>query len=233
MAKLLPFRLILASGSPARRDLLRKAGYPFEVMPANIDEPTGAGFQDARTLVAHIAWLKAAAIAPRIDADAARPAVVLSADTVGWLAGEVIGKPDNEVHARDILERLMGSEHELWTGVCLWLRPGDVQIAWQEMSRVVMARLPEGELGGYLASGVWRGCSGAYAIQEEGDDPLVQIREGSKSNVIGLPMETLERALSWLAAGSSPVSSMMAYDIPNRLVQGEEFTEHHESGPVE
>ena len=68
MEEPLPFRLILASGSPARRGLLTRAGYRFEVFPANVDEPSGEGFRDVRALVEHTAWLKAAAIAPGIDA---------------------------------------------------------------------------------------------------------------------------------------------------------------------
>src|SRR5438270_8130356 len=87
----LPFRLILASGSPARRELLTRAGYRFTVLPANIEEPSGEDFPDARTLVEHTAWLKARAIAPRVE-----EGIVLAADTVGWLHGQVIGKPTDE-----------------------------------------------------------------------------------------------------------------------------------------
>jgi septum formation protein len=160
-----PTRLILASGSPARRDLLTRAGLPFEVMPAAIDEPTGEGFTDARTYVQTVAWLKAAAVAPRVDAG-----VVLAADTVGWLDGKVIGKPADAADARRILTTLGGREHELWTGVVLWRRPDDLQVAWQERSVVHFRKLSDAELDAYLATRQWEGCSGAYAIQER-DDP--------------------------------------------------------------
>jgi septum formation protein len=193
MEEQLPFRLILASGSPARRDLLARAGYRFEVLPANIDEPSGEGFPDARSLVQHTAWLKAAAVAPRVD-----KGIVLAADTVGWLHGRVIGKPADEADARRILRLLAGTEHELWTGVCLWRRPDNFQLAWQEVSRVAMAPLSNEELDAYLSTRTWQGCSGAYAIQED-DDPYVRVVEGSTSNVIGLPMETTARAFPWLA----------------------------------
>ena len=194
MEKQLPFRLILASGSPARRDLLTRAGYRFEVMPANIDEPSGKQFADARSLVQHTAWLKAAAVAPDFD-----KGIILAADTVGWLHCQVIGKPADEADARRILGLLAGTEHELWTGVCLWRRPDDIQVAWQEVSRVAMAPLPQAELDVYLSNRTWQGCSGAYAIQE-GDDPYVRVIQGSTSNVIGLPMETLSELLRWLAS---------------------------------
>jgi septum formation protein len=191
----LPARLILASGSMARRELLERAGIPFEIMPAAIDEPTGAGFTDPRTYVQTVAWLKAAAVAPRVE-----EGLVLAADTVGWLDGHVIGKPEDEADARRILTTLAGREHELWTGVVLWRRPDDLQCAWQERSIVHFRKLSEVELSAYLATRQWQGCSGAYAIQER-DDPYVRLRSGSLSNVIGLPMESLERVLRSLPGG--------------------------------
>jgi septum formation protein len=190
-----PLRLILASGSAGRRELLTRAGFRFAVLLANIDEPSGAGFQEPRPFVEHVAWLKAAAVAPRV-ADG----IVLAADTVGWLHGQAIGKPADEADARRILRLLAGTEHELWTGVCLWRRPDDLQLAWQEMSRVAMKPLSDAELDTYLATRQWQGCSGAYAIQER-NDPFITVVRGSTSNVIGLPMETLERVLPLLGAG--------------------------------
>jgi septum formation protein len=185
-------RLILASGSPARRDLLSRAGIPFEVMPASIEEPDGTGFTDPRTYVQSVAWSKAAAVALRVDSG-----LVLAADTVGWLDGEVIGKPADEADARRILTTLAGRDHELWTGVVLWRRPDDLQIAWQERSLVHFTTLTQAQLDSYLATRQWQGCSGAYAIQEH-DDPFVYLLAGSFSNVVGLPMESLQRVLAWL-----------------------------------
>jgi septum formation protein len=190
-----PFRLILASGSPARKELLTRAGYSFTVLPSNIDEPTNAGFTDPRTLVAHIAWLKAAAVAPQVD-----QGIVLAADTVGWHEGQPIGKPADESDARRILRTISGTEHELWTGVCLWRRPDGLQLAWQEVSIVRVPQMDERDLDGYIKTRKWEGCSGAYAI-EEGEDPYVRVVQGSFSNVVGLPMETLASALSSLTDG--------------------------------
>jgi septum formation protein len=191
MAKPLATRLILASGSPARRQLLTEAGYAFDVQPANIDEPRGEGVTDIRAFVQQVAWSKAAAVAPRVAGG-----IVLAADTVAWIDGRVIGKPDDEADARRILTQLGGREHELWTGVCLWRRPDDVQLAWQEVTRVWFQRLDDRQLDAYLATRQWANNSGAYAI--EGDnDPYVRVVSGSLSNVVGLPMESLER---WLPA---------------------------------
>lgn len=184
-----PVRLILASGSPARRELLQNAGYTFEVLPAAIDEPTDLGPAGIRGFVERVAWLKAAAVAPRIE-----EGIVLAADTVGWLHGEIISKPADKADARRILRFLGGTTHELWTGAILWRRPDDIQLAWQEKTLVAFKALSDHELDTYLATRQWEGCSGAYAIQEK-DDPYVRVVEGSLSNVIGLPMETLVRLL--------------------------------------
>ena len=123
---------------------------------------------------------------------------VIAADTVGWLNGKVIGKPEDEADARRIIKSLSGTVHELWTGVCLWLRPGDWQVTWQELSLVRMKLLSDAEVDAYLKTRKWEGCSGAYAI-ELPHDPYLSVEQGSESNVIGLPMESLEKMLKWLA----------------------------------
>jgi septum formation protein len=188
----LPFRLTLASGSIGRRWLLEKAGYTFDILPANIDEPTQAVHGSCRQFVHHVSWMKAAAVAPKV-ADG----VVLAADTVGWLDNAVIGKPDNANDARRILRTLAGRVHELWTGVCLWRIADDFQLCWQERTLVRMKPFTDSELDAYIATNRWVGCSGAYAI-EETNDPYLVVEDGSLSNVIGLPMESLARALNWI-----------------------------------
>jgi septum formation protein len=144
----------------------------------------------------HVAWSKSAAVAPII-----RDGVVLAADSVGWIDGRVIGKPDDEADARRILQTLSGRVHELWTGVCLWRVADGWQLQWQEVSRVQMRQLSAAEIDSYLRTRQWEGCSGAYAIQEE-NDPYLTVVEGSHSNVIGLPMESLARAFAELVSSS-------------------------------
>jgi septum formation protein len=192
-----PLRLILASASWGRRELLARAGFRFEVMPSGVDEPE-SGFSDPRTFTSSTAWLKAAATAPRIDAG-----LVLAADSIGWIDGGPVLKPADEADARRILRLLGGREHELWTGVVLWRRPDDLQVCWQERSRVHFAALTDAELDAYLATRQWQGCSGAYAIEEKGD-PYVRVAEGSVSNVVGLPMETTLKVLEWFGGVRPP-----------------------------
>ncbi len=186
-----PVRLILASASLGRRVLLERTGIPFEIMPADIAEPE-TGFRDPRTMVQTISWLKASTVAPRIDRG-----LILAADTIGWINGHPVLKAADEDDARRILRELAGNVHELWTGVTLWRRPDDLQIIWQERSRVAFAGMRDIGLEEYLATRSWRGHSGAYAIKEE-DDPHVRVVEGSLTNVIGLPMESLTQTLEWI-----------------------------------
>jgi len=187
-----PTRLILASASPARRELLARTGLSFTVEAADVEEPTG-GFADARGMVQAVSWLKAAAVAPRHAS-----ALVLAADTIAWINGHPVLKPDDEADARRILRRLGDRDHELWTGVCLWRQPDGLQLAWQEVSRVHMRAMSDAELDDYLRTRQWEGCSGAYAIQEE-NDPLLTV-SGSVTNVIGLPMDTTVIALRAMAS---------------------------------
>src|SRR5262249_50038666 len=155
------------------------------------------GFADPRSFTATLAWMKAAAVVPRVDAG-----VVLAADSIGWIDGGPVLKPADEADARRILRTLSGREHELWAGVVLWRRPDGLQVCWQERSHVAFAPLTDAEIDAYLATRIWRGCSGAYAIQER-DDPYVRVMEGSVSNVVGLPMETTKMVLD-LIAGTPP-----------------------------
>ena len=193
MARSQPVRLILASSSPARRELMGRLGRPFEVMPANVEEPTG--FKDPRTEVQTVSWLKASVVAPTID-----EGIVIAADTIGWVDGGAVLKPADKADARRILRSLGGREHELWTGVTLWRRPDDVQLIWQERSLVHFAALSDEEMDRYLLTREWQNNSGAYAIKEDGD-PYVRVARGSVTNVIGLPLETLTQRLAWLEDG--------------------------------
>ena len=181
--------LVLASNSRGRRELMQRAGYPFTVQASDIPEPTEAIDGDIRHYVANLAWRKARTVAETLT-----DAIVIAADTVGWHAGRVVGKPEDEANARRIVRELAGTTHELWTGVCVWHCPSNAQYCWQELSRVAIASMNEVDINNYIKTRLWEGCSGAYALQMP-RDPLLTVVEGTASNVIGLPMESLAAAL--------------------------------------
>jgi len=119
----------------------RTRGLSIEVIPSHIDEPTGQGFTDPRHYVMSVAWLKAAAVAPQV-----KDGLILAADTVGWLGRPGHRQTSGRHDARRILTALSGREHELWTGVVLWRKPDNVQLLWQECTRLFFRVLSEKEL---------------------------------------------------------------------------------------
>ncbi len=189
-------RLILASGSIGRRELLAQAGYQFEVMPSGVEEDDGQNVTDPRRYVAELAWHKAAAVAERLQSPT--PALILAADSTVWFGNKVIGKPVDEADARRILGGLSGTVHELWTGVCLWRMMDGVQVCWQERSELYFKKMTPAELDHLIATNVWEGKAGGYGIETHGD-PYLSVRTGTVSNVVGLPMESLREVLAWFA----------------------------------
>jgi septum formation protein len=180
--------LVLASSSPRRKQLLDEAGLGYEVVPPPLAEPVhlGEGLPPARRAEA-LAYFKARAVA-----DVRPEALVLGADTVVAVGGEVVGKPADAADARRILRLLSGTRQAVITGVAL-LGPGRRSIA-SETTYVTMRDMGDDELEAYIASGEWEGKAGAYAIQETADRFVTKL-EGSFSNVVGLPMELVSRLL--------------------------------------
>ncbi|MGH9468210.1 MAG: Maf family protein [Terriglobales bacterium] len=189
-----PRRLILASASPRRRELLEAAGWEVEVRPANVDE-TRMPQEPAPAYVQRLAHSKAAVIA------ASSPGIcVLGADTVVTLDGEVFGKPGDDAAARTMLTRLAGQTHDVLTGVCL-LRDGQERCA-VEVTRVAFAPLSAAEIDAYVATGEPRDKAGAYAIQGRAACFIPRI-EGSYSNVVGLPLALVRRFWNELVSSTS------------------------------
>ena len=177
--------LILASASPRRSELLAGLGIEFECRPVEIDESRRSSEAPAE-YVARLAAEKAAA------ASAADGDLVLAADTIVVLDGELLGKPRDRVHAIETLRRLSGREHRVLTGVCL-LEAGDGRAVSQvQETRVRMKRLSERELEWYVATGESDDKAGAYALQGLGA-MFVESLEGNNTNVIGLPLPVVHR----------------------------------------
>jgi septum formation protein len=185
-------RLILASGSPRRRVLLGALGVPFDIRPADVDETPVPG-ESADDLVRRLAVAKAEA---GLAAASERPAVVLAADTLVSVDGEVLGKPVDEADAARMLRLLSGSRHQVLTGVAVAASDGtsaslSVEV---ETTHVHMAPWTEEQIAAYVASGEPMDKAGSYAIQEVGDRFVTRI-EGTFDNVVGLPMARTRRML--------------------------------------
>ncbi|MAG55533.1 MAG: septum formation protein Maf [Planctomycetes bacterium] len=181
-------RLHLASRSPRRRQLLQEAGIPFQLLDVDVEE-TVVGDPAPRAIAAALAEKKA-----RAGAALVAKGVVLGSDTVVALDGRALGKPADRGHACEMLRDLAGSIHSVITGVSLVDAATGRALTETDETRVVMRGMTEAEITAYVASGESDDKAGGYAIQETGDRFVERI-EGSYTNVVGLPMELLERML--------------------------------------
>ncbi len=172
-------RLVLASASPRRRELLRQAGFVFEVRPADAEETPLPG-EDAVALALRLARSKAQSVPAEPDV------VCLGADTVVFSPeGELLGKPADDADAARMLRQLAGGTHQVVTGVCA--TDGTRTEAAAALTYVTMQTLSEAELAAYLRSGEPAGKAGAYAIQGRAACFISGIH-GDYSNVVGLPL---------------------------------------------
>jgi nucleoside triphosphate pyrophosphatase len=174
-------RLVLASGSARRVNLLRSIGVPFRQLVPDVDESPRPG-ETAERCAARLAAAKAQAAA------ASGPGVYLAADTLVVLDGETIGKPRDPAHAIEILGRLSGRPHVVVTAVTMLDVPSGRRRDALETSRVWIKSLDPRDVESWVASGEAMDKAGAYAIQTHGDR-FVERVEGSFTNVVGLPME--------------------------------------------
>jgi septum formation protein len=182
--------LVLASSSPRRRELLANAGILFDLQPAHIDETQRPG-EDPKGYAARLAREKAQAIA------AARPKdVVLGADTIVLIDGQVLGKPAGAADAARMLRLLSGKSHEVSTAVCLIANGSTFEHL--ETTRVRFEKISREEIEGYVNTGEPMDKAGAYAIQG-GASRWIPSIEGDYFNVVGLPVAAVWRLLK--AAG--------------------------------
>ena len=183
-----PPRLILASASPRRRQLLTEAGYDFEVDPSDIDEPEPDATTDPVAYVSQLAWKKAAAVAHRRGRG-----LILAADTVGAVDGVILNKPIDRADAERMIRLQEARDSDVLTGICLFAAEKNEWVSAVETSVVRFRRLTDAERVDFLDSERWRGKAGAYGVQDH--DPFVSVVRGSFSNVVGLPMERLDALL--------------------------------------
>ena len=177
--------IFLASSSPRRRELMQEWGYNFEVFPP--DDSAECGICSRETppeLVARLAFQKAHDVAKRLIAG-----WVVGCDTVAECCGQILGKPKNKEHAREMLELLRGREHHVYSGVCIFDWPEKTPHVSVAVTRLVMDTVSNELLEAYLDTDGWEGKAGAFGYQDGLD--WVHIVEGSESNVVGLPMELM------------------------------------------
>ena len=200
-------RLVLASGSPRRAELLRAAGYDFDVVVTDVDESIRPDEKPEIYVRRLAAEKSAAAVRNGRGGGHGGPEgppyiqpIILGADTVVVVDGEILGKPRDEAHGEAMLRLLSGKRHMVVTGVSL--RQGAYELGRVEQTSVYFRALSADEVAWYVASGEGRDKAGAYAIQGLASRFIPRI-EGSYSNVVGLPVAAVAELLTSLLASGS------------------------------
>jgi septum formation protein len=192
------FRLILASGSPQRKILLDKAGYQFRILVPDPGAECGVCSRESPgEMVARLARQKAADVMSRLQAEpSGLPAgeILVACDTVCECLGQVLGKPSNREHARQMLRSLSGQEHRVYSGLCVWPLSAGARQVRVARTTLRMDPLDSARIEEYLDSDLWEGKAGAFGYQDRAG--WLHIVEGSESNVVGLPLELLAEMLA-------------------------------------
>lgn len=187
-------RLILASASPRRRELLAQIGLPFTVIPAEVTEHE-APDADPRVMVRHNAALKAEWVAKRHPA-----ATVIGADTTVFIDRTVLNKPRDKAEAQAMLRMLSGRTHTVFTGLAVRRVADGLKLEQGVASEVTFKTLDEATIGLYLSRVHTLDKAGGYAIQEHGD-LIVAGYTGSLTNIVGLPVEEMKQLLTQAGLG--------------------------------
>ncbi len=177
--------IILASGSPRRRDLLTRVKIPFKVISPSLVEDFDSDLP-VEEMVAGIARRKVEMILDMFKSES--PRWVLGADTVVEVGGKILGKPEGPEEAESMLRALSGAVHRVYTGIALSVERGKPMEEETVRTEVKFREMSAEEIHFYIESGEWTGAAGAYRIQERGSF-FVEWIKGSFSNVVGLPLE--------------------------------------------
>jgi len=183
-------KLVLASSSPRRTEILQRAGWPHEVIVAGIDETLFPN-EAAAAYVQRLARSKAEAVARRLE-----HGLVLGADTTVVVGNEILGQPVDEADARRMLDLLNAKWHEVLTGVAVVRVGGETRVAY-ETTRVRFAEMSAKEIDWYIATGEPFGKAGAYAIQGKASLFIEEI-EGDYFNIMGLPIRVVYKLATGL-----------------------------------
>ncbi|MBN1804172.1 MAG: septum formation protein Maf [Sedimentisphaerales bacterium] len=184
-------KIILASASPRRKDLMQKEGYQFDVVVSNVAESDFPVYD-----MAPAEYAKTLALAKAKDVAKDYPdAVVIGADTIADCDGRIIGKAEDEKDAERITRLLFSKPHKIITGLAIIRLSDDLEIVKADTTIVYPRKMTDAQIARHIKGGTWAGKAGAYAIQETGDE-FVEHIEGSLTNVMGLPMELLNKLLT-------------------------------------
>ena len=190
MSEQRPVSIILASASPRRKQLLTEAGYKFTAVTPQIDE--SAFLSDG---INSCEYAKRLALAKAKNVAAGLPdCLVIGADTVVDFEGQIIGKPADAKEAEQITRKLFSAPHKVITSVAIVRIADSTEIVESETTAVYPKQMSAEQIASHIKSGSWQDKAGAYAIQEDGDEFIERI-EGSLTNIMGLPMELLQRLL--------------------------------------
>lgn len=181
-------KIVLASSSPRRREILERFNIDFEIIKSDIDEKTSSD-EDPIQVVMSLAFQKAEDITNKIDFDA----IIIAADTVVYM-DRILGKPKNEKDAYRMLKSLSGKEHYVITGIAIVDTNLGKKIIDYEITKVKFRELQPEKINRYIETGEFKDKAGAYGIQGYGEI-LVDWIEGSYSNVVGLPIVKLDKLL--------------------------------------
>ncbi len=182
--------LVLASKSPRRIKLLKNLGFDFEVMPSDVDENIPEDLQPA-DYVCRLSLLKARDIAEK----QITPAIILGADTTVYLNGEYLNKPKDKNNAYEILKKLSGNTHQVFTGITLINTKTNKELTDFQVTNVRFRELRDDEIWAYIESGSPMDKAGAYGIQDDFGAVFVDHIEGCYYNIVGLPLELTYRRL--------------------------------------
>jgi len=186
-------KIILASASLRRIELLRQLGLTFEVIPSKVEEDVKEG-EEPHEHVLRLARLKAKEIARAHD-----DSLIIAADTIVVLDNEILGKPKDEEEAFTMLSRLSGREHQVFTGFCVRDASDGTEYYEAVESKVRFKHLTMEEIKGYIKTGEPMDKAGAYAVQGKGSYMIKEIK-GSYTNVVGLPLCELVEVLTRIKA---------------------------------
>ena len=187
-------KIVLASKSIDRSELFRRSKIPFEVLTTNVDEE---GYKreiaDPIALIEKLAEVKALE-ARKLLKSKNEDAIIIAADTIVELNGEIIGKASDEQEAFNVLKKLAGKTHRLMTGIAITDSSSKKLIIDHDITAVSFLTLSDEEIWGYIKSGEWKGRAGDYSIRDKAS-LFIESIEGSTSNVIGLPMHEVHEIL--------------------------------------